>query len=117
MVRALSRVGEPLPEGTPRWPEKGVAEAAGRKTAAPAPFAPLRLAAEKTKLERLLARNSLDAKRQFLKFCKEIPPGVFASEIGALEVCMEKLDFRKARQLLAIFPADKLESSSERECL
>jgi len=110
MVRALAHVGESWPEIEPKPRAK-----AGRKAAAvTGTFDPARLAAEKTKLERLLARNSLDAKRQFEKFCGQIPSGLFAEELQALEGCMEKLDFRKARQLLAIFPADRQEPTSEK---
>jgi two-component system, sensor histidine kinase and response regulator len=75
------------------------------QTARGGAFQPDRFAAEKTKLERLLARNSLDAKRQFEKFCLQIPGGRCEKELKALQVCMEKLDFKKARQLLSIFPA------------
>jgi CheY-like chemotaxis protein len=64
---------------------------------------PARLAAETAKLERLLARNSLDAKRQFARFRQELPQGAFQEELAALELCMEKLDFKKARQLLDKF--------------
>jgi len=119
MVRALARAGDFRPEAEPQRSGKS-APAGARKAAAapPAALEPARFAAEKTKLERLLARNSLDAKRQFEKFCGEIPPGMFAKELQALEGCMEKLDFRKARQLLAIFPGAKQEpSSEERKCL
>ena len=118
MVRALVRASESWPEAEPQRPGKST-PAGARKAAAASPRAlePARFAAEKTKLERLLARNSLDAKRQYEKFCGEIPPGLFTKELQALEGCMEKLDFRKARQLLAIFPDGKQDTSSEeRKC-
>ncbi|HJV66720.1 MAG TPA: PAS domain S-box protein [Geomonas sp.] len=70
----------------------------------PALLDPARLAGEAAKLERLLARNSLDAKRQFALFCAAIPAGAFARELKALELCLDKLDFKKARGLLSTFP-------------
>jgi hypothetical protein len=60
-----------------------------------------RLAAEITELERLLSKNSLGAKRQFAKVRGMFPAGGFLEELNALEGCMEKLDFKKARLLLA----------------
>ena len=101
MIRALARAAEQAQEPA-REPASG-----GRtvKTAPEGVFEPVRFAAEKAKLERLLGRNSLDAKRQFAKFCAQVPRGRYTKELQALQVCMEKLDFRKARQLLAIFPA------------
>ncbi|TSK05849.1 MAG: PAS domain S-box protein [Geobacter sp.] len=100
MIRALSRAAE-QPQARP------TAAGAARpvKTAPEGAFEPQRFTAEKGKLERLLARNSLDAKRQFEKFCAQVPRGEYTNELQALQACMEKLDFRKARQLLAIFPA------------
>lgn len=117
MVRALANAGESWPEIQPKTLPR--APSCGRKAAVvPSALDPARFAAEKAKLERLLARNSLEAKRQFDKFCGQIPPGAFAGELQALEGCMEKLDFRKARQLLAIFPPDMQEpASEERESL
>ncbi|ACH40272.1 sensor histidine kinase response regulator, PAS domain-containing [Citrifermentans bemidjiense Bem] len=111
LVRVLARSGELWPEVEPWPPQKAVrrrkpAAAAGR-------FEPAKLAAEKAKLERLLAKNSLDAKRQFEKFCGAVPAGDFTEELQALERCLEKLDFRKARQLLSAFPADRQEPHSE----
>ncbi|WP_224983248.1 PAS domain-containing hybrid sensor histidine kinase/response regulator [Geomonas agri] len=101
MIRALARAAahQTAPASAPPPAARPV------RTSTAGTFAPDRFAAEKTKLERLLARNSLDAKRQFEKFCGEVPRGSFAKELQALQVCMDKLDFRKARQLLAIFPA------------
>lgn len=111
LVRVLARSGELWPEVEP-WPPQ---KAPRRRKAAGAPgrFEPAKLAAEKAKLERLLAKNSLDAKRQFEKFCGAVPAGDFAEELQALERCLEKLDFRKARQLLSAFPADRQEPHSE----
>jgi CheY-like chemotaxis protein len=85
---------------------------------APVPLEPARLAAETAKLERLLARNSLDAKRQFAKFRQEFPQGAFLEELKALERAMEKLDFKKARHLLAKFPSrveEQLPQDKERK--
>lgn len=110
IVRVLSRAGTDWTEADA--PEQKTV-AKGRKGGASAAFEPARFSAEKGKLERLLAKNSLDAKRQFEKFCGQIPPGWFVPELQALEGCMEKLDFRKARQLLAIFPVDRQEPSPE----
>jgi hypothetical protein len=74
---------------------------------------PARVAEEAGKLLRLLARNSLDAKRQFAQFAQAIPSGSFPRELKALEVCLDKLDFKKARQLLSTFPGIPSEPSSE----
>ena len=113
MVRALARAAENPPE-----PEPVAAPVARPVKAAPeGNFEPERFAAEKAKLERLLARNSLDAKRQFEKFCSQVPRGRFAKELQALQACLEKLDFRKARQLLAIFPAAQEPRPEKREKL
>ena len=122
IVRALSRSTDLKGERAKR-PEPSNAAAAGAPgrgagrgaKAPPAPTA--RLAAETAKLERLLARNSLDAKRQFEKFCSQVPRGRFAKELQALQACLEKLDFRKARQLLAIFPAAQEPRPEKREKL
>ena len=112
MVRALARAEDPWSgNDEPRRPQKSMAWIAA--PASSAALEPARFAAEKIKLESLLARNSLDAKRQFEAFCRTIPPGMFAKELEALESCMEKLNFRKARQLLAIFPGGRQEPPSE----
>ncbi len=111
LVRVLARSSKLWPEVEPWPPQKAVRR---RKAAAAAgSFEPAKLAAEKAKLERLLAKNSLDAKRQFEKFCSAVPAGEFAEELQALERCLEKLDFRKARQLLSAFPADRQEPHLE----
>jgi len=60
-----------------------------------------RLAAELAELERLLSKNSLNAKRQFAKLRDGLPAGLFGTELREMESCMEKLDFKKARTLLA----------------
>jgi two-component system sensor histidine kinase/response regulator len=102
--------GEPCPSGNSR-----------RGTSASGPrLEPARLAAETAKLEHLLARNSLDAKRQFARFRQELPQGVFQEELAALEQCMDKLDFKKARHLLDRFPGrleDQPSQDGEREYL
>ena len=125
IVRALSSGGKQQPgrepqqgtdsssaaAGAPGAPH-GPSGAAGR--ASPVPIRslePARLAAETAKLERLLARNSLDAKRQFARFRQEFPQGAFLEELKALERAMEKLDFKKARHLLARFPGKAEEQS------
>ncbi|GFO68252.1 hypothetical protein GMLC_18310 [Geomonas limicola] len=59
-----------------------------------------RLAAELAELERLLSKNSLNAKRQFAKL-RDGLPGEFKDELREMESCMDKLDFKKARTLLA----------------
>ncbi|GFO60261.1 hypothetical protein GMST_25860 [Geomonas silvestris] len=59
-----------------------------------------RLAAELAELERLLSKNSLNAKRQFAKL-RDGLPGEFKEELREMESCMDKLDFKKARTLLA----------------
>ncbi|MBU5615017.1 PAS domain-containing hybrid sensor histidine kinase/response regulator [Geomonas azotofigens] len=111
MIRAVSRTAAHQAEPAP------VSEPVARpvRTAAQGSFEPDRFAAEKTKLERLLARNSLDAKRQFEKFCSQVPRGRFVNELQALQACMEKLDFRKARQLLSIFPTAQEPHPDNRE--
>ncbi|MBU5636807.1 PAS domain S-box protein [Geomonas sp. Red69] len=111
MIRALARTAAHQAERAPAVPP--VARAV--PSAPEGHFLPDHFAAEKTKLERLLARNSLDAKRQFDKFCRQVPSGRFTKELQALQACMEKLDFRKARQLLAIFPAGQEHHPDNRE--
>ncbi|WP_224960323.1 PAS domain-containing hybrid sensor histidine kinase/response regulator [Geomonas subterranea] len=104
MIRALARTV--AHQANPAPAAAAAAHPARPVRSAPqGPFLPDRFAAEKAKLERLLARNSLDAKRQFEQFCRQVPRGSFTGELQALQACLEKLDFRKARQLLAIFPA------------
>ena len=61
------------------------------------------LAAELAELERLLSKNSLDAKRQLVRVRGVLLPGMYQEELKALEGCMDKLDFKKARMLLARF--------------
>jgi two-component system, sensor histidine kinase and response regulator len=61
----------------------------------------VRLVGEIAELERLLAKNSLDAKRQFARLRDGLPPGAFLRELKEMEGCMDKLDFKKARMLLA----------------
>jgi two-component system, sensor histidine kinase and response regulator len=67
-------------------------------------YLPARMLAEAAKLEKLLARNSLDARRQFGRLRDQLPAGAFREELKALHSCIEKLDFKKARSLLARFP-------------
>ncbi|WP_239026935.1 PAS domain-containing hybrid sensor histidine kinase/response regulator [Geomonas oryzisoli] len=111
MIRALARAAARQAEREPVAPP-----AARAVPVAPdGPFQPDDFAAERSKLERLLARNSLDAKRQFEKFCRQVPRGSCTKELQALQACMEKLDFRKARQLLAIFPAAQEHHPDNRE--
>ena len=87
----------PLLDGIGRLPARaGTAPAAPRCEPDRA-----RLAAEIAELERLLSKNSLDAKRQFARLRGALPPGGFQEELKALEGCMERLDFKKARTLLA----------------
>ncbi|OGU08980.1 MAG: hybrid sensor histidine kinase/response regulator [Geobacteraceae bacterium GWC2_58_44] len=93
-------------DGSPEWPESASPASGGLE--------PARLAAETAKLERLLSRNSLDAKRQFARFRQGLPQGAFLEELEALELCMEKLDFKKARHLLARFPG-RMEEQSPQE--
>jgi two-component system, sensor histidine kinase and response regulator len=114
IVRALSGSKGSPPGSQPRGlPDTGDAAPAGAHDAAGGPsralpataagHEPARLAAETAKLEKLLARNSLDAKRQFARFLDAVPPGAFREELRALKSCIEKLDFKKARHLLARF--------------
>jgi PAS domain S-box-containing protein len=96
-LEALALALGPLIEGVGRLP-------AGPGTAPAAPRCGPdqgRLAAEIAELERLLSKNSLDAKRQFARLRGALPPGGFREELKALEGCMERLDFKKARTLLA----------------
>jgi HPt (histidine-containing phosphotransfer) domain-containing protein len=86
LVEGIERLPAPV-GGTPCVPVRGPEQA--------------RLAAEITELERLLSKNSLGAKRQFAKVRGMFPAGGFLEELNALEGCMEKLDFKKARLLLA----------------
>jgi two-component system, sensor histidine kinase and response regulator len=72
-----------------------------------------RLSAEIAELERLLSKNSLDAKRQFARFREALPPGAYQEELASLEGCMEKLDFKRARMLLARFSGRVGESAVE----
>jgi len=87
----------PLVSGIDRLPARGAA--------APAPAGPgprrAQLAAEIAELERLLSKNSLGAKRQFVRLREALPPGEFPMEIKTMEMCIEKLDFKQARALLA----------------
>ena len=109
----IRRTGEVVPPQVPA-PQAASVRAKGGA----AGTEPDRLAAETAKLERLLARNSLDAKRQFARFRQQLPPGAFQEELAALELCMEKLDFKKARQLLDRFPGlTEEQAPRERECL
>jgi two-component system, sensor histidine kinase and response regulator len=78
-------------------------------------FQPEKFQAEAEKLERLLSRNSLDAKRQFTVFRGEIPQGSYLKELKAIEGCLDKLEFKKARQLLAGFPGRTELSAQERD--
>ena len=116
IVRALSRESREISaESRDRLPAPAGIEAPGNGCPVPAVvFEPARLAAEMAKLERLLARNSLDAKRQFDRFREELPLGAFPEELKALECCMDKLDFKKARHLLARFPGRPEQSLQEK---
>ena len=96
-LEALALALGPLLDGIGRLPARaGTAPAAPRCEPDRA-----RLAAEIAELERLLSKNSLDAKRQFARLRGALPPGGFQEELKALEGCMERLDFKKARTLLA----------------
>jgi len=59
------------------------------------------LAAEIAELERLLTKNSLNAKRQFAKLRGGLAQGEFEQEMKEMESCMDRLEFKKARALLA----------------
>jgi len=80
----------------------GLGEPSGETRAAPRRVPEqVPLTAEIAELERLLSKNSLDAKRQFVRLCTVLPAGRFQEELRSLEGCMERLDFKKARMLLA----------------
>ncbi|WP_324079963.1 PAS domain S-box protein [Geomonas sp.] len=120
IVRALSR-GQLPPDREPRPPAltgaglQGTLNgwSGGLAAERAAVLEPARLAEEAAKLLRLLARNSLDAKRQFALFAGVIPAGTFVKELKALELCLDKLDFKKARQLLSTFPGIPSEPPAE----
>jgi len=97
LLEELDGALRPLVEGIDRLPEP---EGAPPAPAGPAPRG-AQLAAEIAELERLLARNSLDAKRQFVRMRAALTPGEFPMELKALEGCIEKLDFKQARALLS----------------
>ena len=71
------------------------------------------LDAEIAELERLLSKHSLDAKRQFATLRAMLAPGTFPEELRAMEGYMEKLDFKKARTLLARLSARLAEPAPE----
>jgi hypothetical protein len=58
-----------------------------------------RLVRELGEFERLLAKNSLDAKKQYHLLVSDFP-GCFEEEMKAMGGCLERLDFRKARELV-----------------
>lgn len=58
------------------------------------------LAREIREFERLLAKNSLDAKKQYQRLLQEFPADFLKEELKALGDCLDRLDFRKARELL-----------------
>ena len=77
-----------------------------------------RLAAEIAELERLLAKNSLHPKRQFARLRGGLPPGVFREELKEMEGYLGRLDFKRARKLLATLSGQvAAPASEEREAL
>jgi two-component system, sensor histidine kinase and response regulator len=114
LLEPLALALQPLLDGIDRLPALPAAPVAAPRGGPEQ----ARLAAEIAELERLLAKNSLDAKRQFARLRGMLPPGAFREELDSLEGCMEKLDFKKARTLLARLSGRVGEAAPEgRKCL
>jgi two-component system, sensor histidine kinase and response regulator len=96
LLDELSRAMQPLLQGI-----AALADGAADAPQARGGVHKARLAAEIAELERLLSKNSLTAKRQFARLCSDLPAGEFQLELKEMEGCMDKLDFKKARTLLA----------------
>ncbi|MBJ6726887.1 PAS domain S-box protein [Geomesophilobacter sediminis] len=60
----------------------------------------LAVARELAELERLLAKNSLDAKKQYHRLLQEFPPEGVPAELQRLAACLDRLDFRRAREIV-----------------
>ncbi|MCM0081873.1 PAS domain S-box protein [Geomonas sp. Red32] len=115
IVRSLARPGSSPEEATGHQPAPALPEPVAEEAALAeeGPWDPDRLGEEAAKLERMLIRNSLDAKRQFAVLRTGLPGTRYAGELKALELCLERLDFKKARQLLAQLPVQPCDPDSE----
>ena len=104
---------QPLVAGIDRLPARA-AQAAAAAPPAPRPGpGQARLVEEIAELERLLSKQSLDAKRHYARLCAALAPGTLPEELKAMEGYLERLDFKKARLQLARLSARLAETAPE----